>query len=224
MAHQAQVRGAVGGCLGVEQHLCITNRASPQQGKSLIELSYRSTISFKLTTPKGWNQPIMTVFPCCLYLYCQHPGKTLLAKAIACNIDANFLKVRVLCVLCCCVVVLLFGESYEPGKGDSKQAGPTMQHKSLGDQSHHNTTTSFLNPQLSVCHPHSILPPSHTLRHTPPRALCCQVVSSAIVDKYIGESARVIREMFGYAREHQVRRGVVLAVWCVVLWCAVLWM
>lgn len=32
-----------------------------------------------------------------------------------------------------------------------------------------------------------------------------QVVSSAIVDKYIGESARVIREMFGYAREHQVR-------------------
>ncbi len=30
-----------------------------------------------------------------------------------------------------------------------------------------------------------------------------QVVSSAIVDKYIGESARIIREMFGYAREHQ---------------------
>jgi 26S proteasome regulatory subunit T4 len=29
------------------------------------------------------------------------------------------------------------------------------------------------------------------------------VVSSAIVDKYIGESARLIREMFGYAREHQ---------------------
>merc|ERR1719450_1591771 len=30
-----------------------------------------------------------------------------------------------------------------------------------------------------------------------------KVLSSAIVDKYIGESARVIREMFGYAREHQ---------------------
>lgn len=29
-----------------------------------------------------------------------------------------------------------------------------------------------------------------------------KVVASAIVDKYIGESARVIREMFGYAREH----------------------
>lgn len=29
------------------------------------------------------------------------------------------------------------------------------------------------------------------------------MVSSAIVDKYIGESARVIREMFGYARDHQ---------------------
>ena len=30
-----------------------------------------------------------------------------------------------------------------------------------------------------------------------------QVVSSAIVDKYIGESARLIREMFNYARDHQ---------------------
>ena len=32
---------------------------------------------------------------------------------------------------------------------------------------------------------------------------CLQVVSSAIVDKYIGESARLIREMFGYARDHE---------------------
>ena len=30
-----------------------------------------------------------------------------------------------------------------------------------------------------------------------------KIVSSAIVDKYIGESARLIREMFGYARDHQ---------------------
>ena len=30
-----------------------------------------------------------------------------------------------------------------------------------------------------------------------------KVVSSAIVDKYIGESARLIREMFGYARAHE---------------------
>ena len=30
-----------------------------------------------------------------------------------------------------------------------------------------------------------------------------KVVASAIVDKYIGESARVIREMFGYARENE---------------------
>ena len=34
-------------------------------------------------------------------------------------------------------------------------------------------------------------------------ALNTQVVASAIVDKYIGESARVIREMFGYARDHE---------------------
>jgi len=30
-----------------------------------------------------------------------------------------------------------------------------------------------------------------------------KVVASGIVDKYIGESARVIREMFGYAKDHQ---------------------
>merc|ERR1712159_839157 len=30
-----------------------------------------------------------------------------------------------------------------------------------------------------------------------------KVVSSAIVDKYIGESARLVREMFGYAKDHQ---------------------
>ena len=30
--------------------------------------------------------------------------------------------------------------------------------------------------------------------------LGAQVVSSAIVDKYIGESARLIREMFAYAK------------------------
>lgn len=33
--------------------------------------------------------------------------------------------------------------------------------------------------------------------------VCGQVVSSSIVDKYIGESARLIREMFNYARDHQ---------------------
>lgn len=32
-----------------------------------------------------------------------------------------------------------------------------------------------------------------------------QVVSSAIIDKYIGESARLIREMFNYARDQEVR-------------------
>lgn len=30
-----------------------------------------------------------------------------------------------------------------------------------------------------------------------------KVVASAIVEKYIGESARIIREMFGYAKDHQ---------------------
>jgi len=63
-----------------------------------------------------------------------------------------------------------------------------------------------------------ITPPKGVLLYGPPgtgktllaRAVASQVnanflkvVSSAIVDKYIGESARMIREMFAYARDHQ---------------------
>ena len=63
-----------------------------------------------------------------------------------------------------------------------------------------------------------ITPPKGCLLYGPPgtgktllaRAVANQldanflkVVSSGIVDKYIGESARVIREMFGYARDNQ---------------------
>ena len=35
------------------------------------------------------------------------------------------------------------------------------------------------------------------------QATFLKVVASAIVDKYIGESARIIREMFGFARDHE---------------------
>merc|ERR1711968_417369 len=63
-----------------------------------------------------------------------------------------------------------------------------------------------------------IKPPKGVLLYGPPgtgktllaRALACnmnatflKVVASAIVDKYIGESARVIREMFAYAKDHE---------------------
>lgn len=63
-----------------------------------------------------------------------------------------------------------------------------------------------------------VKPPKGCLLYGPPgtgktliaRALACnvdakflKVVASGIVDKYIGESARVIREMFAYAREHE---------------------
>lgn len=72
------------------------------------------------------------------------------------------------------------------------------------------------NPELFVRV--GIKPPKGVLLYGPPgtgktllaRALArninasfLKVVASAIVDKYIGESARIIREMFGYAREHQ---------------------
>lgn len=74
----------------------------------------------------------------------------------------------------------------------------------------------LLNPELFQRI--GISPPKGCLLYGPPgtgktllaRAVASQldanflkVVSSAIVDKYIGESARLIREMFNYARDHQ---------------------
>ncbi|XP_016936349.2 26S proteasome regulatory subunit 10B [Drosophila suzukii] len=74
----------------------------------------------------------------------------------------------------------------------------------------------LLNPELFLRV--GINPPKGCLLFGPPgtgktllaRAIASQmdanflkVVSSAIVDKYIGESARLIREMFAYARDHQ---------------------
>lgn len=74
----------------------------------------------------------------------------------------------------------------------------------------------LLNPELFVRV--GIKPPKGVLLYGPPgtgktllaRAVAStlecnflKVVSSAIVDKYIGESARIVREMFGYAKEHE---------------------
>jgi 26S proteasome regulatory subunit T4 len=72
------------------------------------------------------------------------------------------------------------------------------------------------NPELFVRV--GIKPPKGVLLYGPPgtgktllakalakniNASFLKVVASAIVDKYIGESARVVREMFGYAKDHQ---------------------
>ena len=72
------------------------------------------------------------------------------------------------------------------------------------------------NPELFVRV--GIKPPKGVLLYGPPgtgktllaRALACnlnasflKVVASAIVDKYIGESARIVREMFSYAKAHE---------------------
>lgn len=74
----------------------------------------------------------------------------------------------------------------------------------------------LLNPELFLRV--GIQPPKGVLLYGPPgtgktllaRAIASnidanflKVVSSAIVDKYIGESARIIREMFEYARQHE---------------------
>ena len=78
----------------------------------------------------------------------------------------------------------------------------------------------LMNPELFLRV--GITPPKGCLLYGPPgtgktllaRAVAKQldsnflkVVSSAIVDKYIGESARLIREMFGECNSGQVHRG-----------------
>jgi 26S proteasome regulatory subunit T4 len=80
----------------------------------------------------------------------------------------------------------------------------------------HTAELPLTNPELFLRV--GIKPPKGVLLYGPPgtgktllaRALAAnldasflKVVASAIVDKYIGESARVIREMFGYAKDHQ---------------------
>ncbi|WIA19553.1 hypothetical protein OEZ85_005495 [Tetradesmus obliquus] len=101
----------------------------------------------------------------------------------------------------------------DPGKVDYSSIG------GLGEQIRElreSIELPLMNPELFVRV--GINPPKGVLLYGPPgtgktllaKAIACnidanflKVVSSAIVDKYIGESARVIREMFGYAREHQ---------------------
>lgn len=101
----------------------------------------------------------------------------------------------------------------DPGKVDFSDIG------GLGDQLRILRETIELpitNPELFKRV--GIKPPKGCLMYGPPgtgktliaRALASniearflKVVASAIVDKYIGESARVIREMFGYAKDNQ---------------------
>jgi 26S proteasome regulatory subunit T4 len=101
----------------------------------------------------------------------------------------------------------------DPGKVDYSDIG------GLGDQIKVLRETIELpitNPELFKRV--GVKAPKGCLMYGPPgtgktliaRALACnveakflKVVASGIVDKYIGESARVIREMFAFAREHQ---------------------
>ena len=101
----------------------------------------------------------------------------------------------------------------DPGKVDYASIG------GLGDQIRElreSIELPLINPELFLRV--GIKPPKGVLLYGPPgtgktllaKAIAAnmdanflKVVSSAIVDKYIGESARIIREMFGYARDHQ---------------------
>jgi hypothetical protein len=101
----------------------------------------------------------------------------------------------------------------DPGSVDYAAIG------GLGDQIRElreSIELPLMNPDLFLRV--GIKPPKGVLLYGPPgtgktllaRAIASnieanflKVVASAIVDKYIGESARLIREMFGYARDHQ---------------------
>jgi 26S proteasome regulatory subunit T4 len=101
----------------------------------------------------------------------------------------------------------------DPGKVDySMIGGLSEQIRELRE----SIELPLLNPELFMRV--GINPPKGVLLYGPPgtgktllaKAIASnmyanflKVVSSAIVDKYIGESARLVREMFGYAKEHQ---------------------
>merc|ERR1711865_508445 len=104
----------------------------------------------------------------------------------------------------------------EPGKGSSISYAAIG---GLGDQIRdlrESIELPLMNPELFIRV--GIKPPKGVLLYGPPgtgktllaRAIASniearflKVVASAIVDKYIGESARLVREMFGYAKDHQ---------------------
>merc|ERR1712164_25074 len=107
----------------------------------------------------------------------------------------------------------------EPGEGSGKNA---VSYSSVGGLSEQirelreAIELPLINPELFIRV--GIKPPKGVLLYGPPGtgktllARCVasnidanflKVVASAIVDKYIGESARLIREMFGYAKDHQ---------------------
>ena len=102
----------------------------------------REVIELPLLNPELFQRVGITPPKGCLLYGPPGTGKTLLARAVASQLDANFLKVATV---------------------------------------FHNWAAAF----------YTII------------VLPFKVVSSAIVDKYIGESARLIREMFNYARDHQ---------------------
>lgn len=101
----------------------------------------------------------------------------------------------------------------EPGEVDySSIGGLSDQIRELRE----SVELPLMNPELFLRV--GINPPKGVLLYGPPgtgktllaRAIASnidanflKVVSSAIVDKYIGESARIIREMFAYAKEHE---------------------
>lgn len=103
--------------------------------------------------------------------------------------------------------------SEEPGHVDySSIGGLSDQIRELRE----SVELPLLNPELFMRV--GINPPKGVLLYGPPgtgktllaKAIASnidanflKVVSSAIVDKYIGESARIIREMFEYAKEHE---------------------
>ena len=102
-------------------------------------------------------------------------GKTLLAKAIASNIDANFLKARA-------------------ARGGARRSAAWSAGSGLAGRVQPWGCARRLLCEVdsggAPCLARSTRPLSRT-RPPPP-----QVVASGVVDKYIGESARVIREMF----------------------------
>ncbi|CAH1641390.1 unnamed protein product [Spodoptera littoralis] len=158
----------------------------------------REVIELPLMNPELFVRVGITPPKGCLLYGPPGTGKTLLARAVASQLDANFLKPPSMNALSNTKRIF--------------QIGPVIpeicafkQINSLECQAR-ITIASVTWIQFASLIAYLVLSNKASCHHyinISPSTLTPQVVSSAIVDKYIGESARLIREMFNYARDHQ---------------------
>ncbi|CAG9794672.1 unnamed protein product [Diatraea saccharalis] len=173
----------------------------------------REVIELPLMNPELFVRVGITPPKGCLLYGPPGTGKTLLARAVASQLDANFLKVLSWDHFCSLHLYLLPAVRPARHRQDAARARRRLAARRQLPQGTLVGPLLFTPLILAACCTARPAPARRCSRAPSPRSSTPTssrysrgttfVVSSAIVDKYIGESARLIREMFNYARDHQ---------------------